>query len=192
ETVTEIGDYLFHGCTDLTSITIPDSVTRIGNHAFSDCTGLTSVTIPDGVTLINQCAFSGCTGLTSITIPESVTSISQSAFEDCNDLTIRGYAGSFAESFAKENNIPFQALTPLTGDFNNDGEISADDAQLTLRAYTEHVAGLKSTLTPAQKQAADVNGDGEIGVEDAQLILRYYTEKTVAGIDITWEDLLKK
>ena len=29
-------------------------------------------------------------------------------------------------------------------------------------------------------------------VDDAQLILRYYTEKTVAGRDITWDDLLKK
>ncbi|MBP0966222.1 MAG: hypothetical protein J5722_01185 [Oscillospiraceae bacterium] len=67
-----------------------------------------------------------------------------------------------------------------------------EDAQLTLRAYTEHVAGLESKLTEAQKQAADINGDGEVSVEDAQLILRYYTEKTVAGKDITWDDLLKQ
>ena len=79
-----------------------------------------------------------------------------------------------------------------TGDFNGDGEISVEDAQLTLRAYTEHVAGLESKLTPGQKKAADINDDGEVSVEDAQLILRYYTEKTVAGKDITWDDLLKQ
>jgi hypothetical protein len=59
----------FSGCSNITSITIPDSVTSIGNSAFSGCTGLISVTIPDSVTSIGSSAFSGCTGLTSITIP---------------------------------------------------------------------------------------------------------------------------
>ena len=58
--------------------------------------------------------------------------------------------------------------------------------------YENDVAGLESKLTPGQKNAADINGDGEVSVEDAQLILRYYTEKTVAGKDITWDDLLKQ
>ena len=85
------------------------------------------------------------------------------------------------------------APQPLKGDFNGDGEVSVEDAQLTLKAYTRHVAGLESTLTPEEEKAADVNGDGEVSVDDAQLILRYYTEKYVAGKDeLTWEDLLKK
>ena len=68
-----------------------------------------------------------------------------------------------------------------------------EDAQLTLKAYTRHVAGLESTLTPEEKAAADVNGDGDVSVDDAQLILRYYTEKYVARKDdFTWDDLLKK
>ena len=32
------------GCTNLTSITIPDSIKEIGNDAFKGCTSLTSVT----------------------------------------------------------------------------------------------------------------------------------------------------
>lgn len=71
------GDYY---CTDLTSITIPDSVTSIGGSAFRNCTGLTSITIPNGVTSIRDSAFSGCTGLTSITVPDSVEKIGASAF----------------------------------------------------------------------------------------------------------------
>ena len=87
ESVTEIGDHAFEGCSGLTSITIPESVTKIGEEAFYGCSGLTSITIPEGVTVIGKCAFSGCSGLTSITIPESVRSIGDSAFEACSGLT---------------------------------------------------------------------------------------------------------
>ena len=43
ETVTGIGEVAFFNCTDVTSVTIPDSVTSIGDSAFSRCTGLTSI-----------------------------------------------------------------------------------------------------------------------------------------------------
>ena len=114
--VTSIIMLSFAQCTGLTSITIPDSVKRIGRYAFYDCTGLTSVTIPDSVTSIEDGAFRDCTGLISITIPESVTGISADAFDGCTDLTIWGIAGSYAEEFANENNIPFESVyaVPVT------------------------------------------------------------------------------
>ena len=73
-----------------------------------------------------------------------------------------------------------------------DGEISVDDAQLALKAYTRRIAGLEMGLTERQIQAANVNGDAELSVDDAQFILKYYTEKVVAGNDITWDDILSK
>ena len=76
----------FVGCSDLTTITIPDSVTNIGYHAFQYCNGLTSVTIPNSVTSIGEGAFDGCSGLTSVTIPDSVTSIGAFAFANCQGL----------------------------------------------------------------------------------------------------------
>ena len=85
--VTRIGDYVFDGCSGLTSVTIPNSVTSIGEMVFRNCSGLTSVTIPNSVTSIGSSAFSGCSGLTSITIPNSVTSIGDYAFCECTGMT---------------------------------------------------------------------------------------------------------
>ena len=85
--ITAIGDWAFHACTSLASITIPASVTTIGDGAFYGCDGLASVAIPASVTSIGGGAFSDCTSLTSVTIPGSVTNIGNSAFRSCTSLT---------------------------------------------------------------------------------------------------------
>ena len=86
-TVTKIGDYMFHNFLNLTAVIIPSSVTSIGEGAFLGCRGLTNIDIPNSVTSIGDYAFYGCDGLTSITIPNSVTSIGKGAFSCCPTLT---------------------------------------------------------------------------------------------------------
>ena len=83
--VVGIGDRAFFGCSNLTSVTLPDSVTQIGERAFSGCRSLTSITIPDGVTQIGS--FWGCSSLISIIIPDGVTQIEDGAFGSCSSLT---------------------------------------------------------------------------------------------------------
>ena len=111
--VTSIGNEVFFGCSELTSIEIPSSVTSIGNFAFSGCSGLTGIEIPSSVTSIGDIAFwfcsglrskerrggkksvtsiwydafSCCSGLTGIEIPSSVTMIGEAAFSGCSRLT---------------------------------------------------------------------------------------------------------
>ena len=85
--VTKIGCYALFNCIGLTSLTLPSSVTEIGEHAFLNCRGLTNFTIPSGVTKIGAGAFFCCYGLISLTIPSSVTAIGSQAFKHCSGLT---------------------------------------------------------------------------------------------------------
>ena len=78
--VTSIGNSAFYQCTELTSVTIPESITTIGILAFNYCPLLTSIIIPKSVTHIGRYAFLSCVKLASITIPESVTIIGGDAF----------------------------------------------------------------------------------------------------------------
>ena len=85
--IRKINASAFAGCTNLSSIVIPDSITDIGNSAFADCTNLSSIVVPDSVTEIGDSAFSGCTNLSSITLSDSITSIGKHMFAKCKALT---------------------------------------------------------------------------------------------------------
>lgn len=98
-----------------TKIKIPDGVRQIHSGAVSDYQGLLgsrrikSVTISDGVIKLWDKAFAFCEYLNNVYIPSSVTSIGQSVFAVNGKLTIHAPAGSYAETYAKENSIPFVA-----------------------------------------------------------------------------------
>lgn len=85
--VTSIGDYAFQNCTNITSITIPDSVTSIGDLAFEYCSYLVDIRIPDSVTSIGSGAFYNCCDLKSVNIPSGIKIIEDGLFIGCENLT---------------------------------------------------------------------------------------------------------
>ena len=87
DSVITIGTNAFFGCSSLSSITIPTNVIEIGDSAFSYCDGLTNVVILNGLQNIGFDAFKWCNGLKSIMIPGSVIIIGEGAFCNCNGLT---------------------------------------------------------------------------------------------------------
>lgn len=80
--VTSIGDYAFHYCSELKSVSISNSVISIGAGAFGFCTNLTSLFIPKSVTNIGKSnvnspcfeflenPFGGCSNLLSIYVDD--------------------------------------------------------------------------------------------------------------------------
>lgn len=108
--IKSIGRRAFAGCTEITSITIPDSVTSIYYAAFSDCSGLISMTMGNGVTFIGDSVFSYCSSLTTIILPDNVTSIGKFAFGFCKRLT----SISIPNSLMSIGTDAFSACSSLT------------------------------------------------------------------------------
>ncbi len=115
-----IDDILVDGQTLDGDIVIPDGVRRIMQDAFHYAE-ITSVELPDSVREIHDWAFGNCMSLNSVTIPASVHYIEDCAFgyyydEEADEnlqidgFTIKGYKGTAAEKYAKENEFKFIAL----------------------------------------------------------------------------------
>ena len=120
--MTEIGGGAFSECSGLKRVVIEEGVTAINNSAFAKCYTLSDVSIPNSMESIDIFAFLACPMLKSIIIPNSVTSIGEYAFgyyyDEENyvtakvpDFVIHGYAGTAAETYAKENGFTFVALS---------------------------------------------------------------------------------
>lgn len=87
DTLTDIYNYAFAGCTYLTEINIPGGVEEIGEYAFKDCISLQELELPASVTEIEPNAFSGCKSLSTLTLSEGLKKIGEGAFGGCASLT---------------------------------------------------------------------------------------------------------
>ena len=86
-TVKAIGIWSFRGCSNITSVIIPDTVLSIDESGFSLCSKLVSVTFGNSITSIGTMAFYGCAKVASITLPNTLTTLGGGGFQTCNGLT---------------------------------------------------------------------------------------------------------
>jgi hypothetical protein len=82
-----VGNAAFYGCTNIQTVTFPNTLTTLGNQVFQTDTALTSVSFGTGLQTIGTSAFQGCTALTAINTPDSITTIGEGAFYGCTAVT---------------------------------------------------------------------------------------------------------
>lgn len=84
----KLEQYAFLNCRELETIIIPDSVEEIGNSAFEGCTNLKTIRFNPTSHLkkIGDDVFNKCRTLESIDIPDSVEEIGIGTFNECNNL----------------------------------------------------------------------------------------------------------
>ena len=73
------------------------------------------VIIPKGITSIEDYAFAQCSELRSAIIPDSVNQLGKNVFDGSENVTLYVIAGSAAETYAIENQIPYQTQVDIAG-----------------------------------------------------------------------------
>ena len=79
--------YIFVGCSELRSVTLPPSLPSIPSYCFYGCVLLINIPIPINVRVIERFAFCGCSALRHIDLSENITEIYQGAYGECSSLT---------------------------------------------------------------------------------------------------------
>jgi uncharacterized repeat protein (TIGR02543 family) len=92
QSVTSIGYEAFCYCKNLQSLTLEGSIESMGDGAFAYCTSLTSLSLVGSFQTIGDCAFASC-GMTSLTIDATITSIEKYAFSS-SSLTSLSLTGN--------------------------------------------------------------------------------------------------
>jgi len=82
-----ISSWAFYGCTNLTSVLVPECVAQIGDGAFESCERMTNVVLSSRIGRMGVAAFEDCKQLIDVKIPSCVNDISDSLFKGCSSLT---------------------------------------------------------------------------------------------------------
>ena len=171
ESITDIDEWVFVGCSSLTSVVfnakncqylnsmeeaifkdspitsfiIGDQVEAIPHALCSGLTQLTSIIIPQSVTSIGKGAFLGCRGLTSIEIPENVANIGTNAFFNCNNLVSIVYNAKHC--LYAQDNMGYYA-NPLFSRCIVSSFIIGDKVESIPSKFCSYLGGFTSIIIP--------------------------------------------
>ena len=91
------------------TVTVPDNVIGLETEAFFNNDMIAEIQLPTNLRFVNSLAFCDCENLKSIFIPSKELEMDIAIISGCPSVTIHAPAGSYAETYAKEHNIPFVA-----------------------------------------------------------------------------------
>ena len=164
--VTSLGTYIFDGCSSLTDVALGKGLTSIPSYMFSNCESLKNIKIPYNVEAIESYAFLNDTAFTEITIPRKTTAINSNAFSYPGKLNIYGISGTYAETFANENNIKFTNRKVNASKVElNESQItldSADNYQLSAYIYPSTASNKNVVWESSDPSVATVDDNGMV------------------------------
>lgn len=145
--VTRLTDYLFYGCENLETVTLenPTIINIIDNICFADCYKLSGFVLPPNLTSIGAQAFQRNYMMSSIDIPNGVTTIQNSAFTGCSSVTS-------ISGFANITNIGQSSFHSLryTGHIDLNGLVSVGNSAFESAKITSlHIGSNCTTITGA-------------------------------------------
>lgn len=88
---------VFAGNTKVTSVKLPDTITEIPDSAFAGCTSLKSVECP-AITKIGDNAFSDCTALKEFYVTSDVVALGKAAFDGVQKIKVDALNSTVADS----------------------------------------------------------------------------------------------
>ena len=120
-TVQSIGIGAFQKCAYLGTVIFAEGGTAVleivagdsYNAMFDSCPELTTVILPERITKLQSYTFYNDPKLQTLYIPAGASEIADNAIFNCPNLTIYGVSGSAAETYAKQNKIPFKSKDDL-------------------------------------------------------------------------------
>ncbi|MBQ7379362.1 MAG: leucine-rich repeat protein [Clostridia bacterium] len=118
-------------------------VVRIADEAFKGCTQLTSVKIPDSVTYVGASAFEGCSNLQSVILPDSVESIAGNAFDGCPESLFTEYENGM---YLGNDKNPYLVLMRVKDKTADTFSIHPDTRQLAAGVFEDYVALTRISL----------------------------------------------
>lgn len=159
--------------------TVPRGVTTIADFAFYQCIWLTSLNFPDTVTTISDYAFINCYGLKSAKIPPSVTTIGTSVFGGATQVVVKGYSGSYIETYASNNRLSFSAISECADHVYSEW-VTAKEPTVSTEGtkYRECIncfayqSEIIPTITPEEPPLGDLDEDGIVTVADAMTLVK--------------------
>ena len=81
QSVSNIANWAFMGCTYLKRVILPNSITSIGSYCFHNCYNLESFIFSGNIQTISRYLFDGCTSLKSVIIQNGVETIDDYSFK---------------------------------------------------------------------------------------------------------------
>lgn len=139
---TEVGEFCFCNCTNLTEFDAMSNLkiisndafratgfsslefndeTYIGIHAFKECLNLETLKL--GAYICKEGAFQNCTSLVNVTLTSPITTLGAAVFDGCSQLTTVTFTGTKKEFYSMNKNIAWRGDAPIKLVHCSDGDI---------------------------------------------------------------------